>query len=72
MMVIVFYRFRGQKASVSKLDVNGNVTIGASYAAVNVVPMAGGAAGTAILAATAGKWVLLVSNGTNWLTQMGN
>ena len=32
----------------------------------NVVPLAGGAAGTAILAATAGKWAHLVSNGTNW------
>lgn len=33
----------------------------------NVVPLAGGAAGTAILAATAGKWVMLVSNGTSWV-----
>lgn len=31
-----------------------------------VVPIAGGAAGTAILAATAGNWCELVSNGTNW------
>lgn len=35
-------------------------------ASSNVVPLAGGAAGTAILAATAGKWATLVSNGTNW------
>lgn len=33
----------------------------------NVVPRAGGAAGTAILPATAGAWALLQSNGTNWL-----
>lgn len=43
----------------------------AAYAVVsassNVVPLAGGAAGTAILAATAGKWAELVSDGTNWI-----
>jgi hypothetical protein len=32
----------------------------------NVVPVAGGSAGTAILAATAGKWADLQSDGTNW------
>lgn len=36
-------------------------------ASSNVVPVAGGAAGTAILAATAGKWAVLVSDGTNWV-----
>lgn len=36
-------------------------------ASSNVVPLAGGAAGTAILAATAGKWATLVSDGTNWV-----
>jgi hypothetical protein len=36
-------------------------------ASSNVVPLAGGAAGTAILAATAGKWCTLVSDATNWL-----
>jgi hypothetical protein len=35
--------------------------------ASNVVPLAGGAAGTAILAATAGTWATLVSDGTNWI-----
>jgi hypothetical protein len=35
-------------------------------ASANVVPQAGGAAGTAILAATAGKYCTLVFNGTNW------
>lgn len=34
--------------------------------ASNVVPLAGGAAGTAILAATAGKWARLISDGTSW------
>lgn len=36
-------------------------------ASSNVVPLAGGAAGTAILPATAGAWATLVSDGTNWI-----
>ncbi len=40
--------------------------------ASNVVPRAGGAAGTAILAATAGAWALLVSDGTSWQTLEGS
>jgi len=35
-------------------------------ASSNVVPLTGGAAGTAILA-TAGTWATLVSDGTNWI-----
>lgn len=38
----------------------------------NVVPLIGGAAGTAILAGTAGKWATLVSDGTNWTIMAGN
>ncbi len=41
-------------------------------ASANVIPLVGGAAGTAILAATAGKWAHLVSNGTNWVIMMAN
>lgn len=41
-------------------------------AASDVVPLAGGAAGTAILAATAGKFATLVSNGTNWIIMQAN
>jgi len=41
-------------------------------ASSNVVPLAGGAAGTAILAATAGKWAEMVSDGTNWVIMAGN
>lgn len=41
-------------------------------ASSNVVPLAGGAAGTAILTATAGKWAMLVSDGTNWEIMAGN
>ena len=37
-------------------------------ASSNVVPIASATAGTAILAATAGKWAELVSDGTNWIT----
>lgn len=36
-------------------------------ASSNVVPRGGGAAGTAILAATSGAWATLVSDGSNWL-----
>jgi Pectate lyase superfamily protein len=35
-------------------------------ASSNVIPQTGGAAGTAILAATAGKWAELTSNGSSW------
>lgn len=41
-------------------------------ASANVVPLAGGAAGTAILAATAGKWALLQSDGSNWQIMAAN
>lgn len=41
-------------------------------ASSNVVPLTGGAAGTAILAGTAGKWAILQSNGTNWVVTAGN
>jgi len=36
-------------------------------ASSNVVPLAGGAAGSAIVAGTAGNWAELVSDGTNWI-----
>ena len=36
-------------------------------ASSNVVPLVGGAAGTAILSAVAGDTAVLVSNGTNWI-----
>jgi len=40
--------------------------------ASNVVPLGSTTAGTAILAATAGKFALLQSNGTNWIVMMAN
>lgn len=41
-------------------------------ASSNVVPLAGGAASTAILAATTGKYATLVSDGTNWIIMQAN
>jgi hypothetical protein len=41
-------------------------------ATTNVVPLAGGAAGTAILAATAGKYCTLQSDGVNWQIMAAN
>lgn len=40
--------------------------------ASNVVPLAGGAAGTSILAATPGKWAMLQSDGSNWQIMASN
>lgn len=41
-------------------------------ASSNVIPLAGGPAGTAILAATAGKYATLVSDGTSWIIMQAN
>ena len=41
-------------------------------ASSNVVPRNSATAGTAILAATAGAWATLVSNGTNWVIMCGS
>jgi hypothetical protein len=41
-------------------------------ASANVVPLNGGAATTAILAATLGKWATLVSDGANWIIMQSN
>lgn len=49
--------------------ITANTVVSASS---NVIPLAGGAAGTAILAATAGKWAWLISDGTNWTIQAAN
>ena len=53
--------FPGRRLVVKTITANTVVSD-----ASNVVPQAGGAAGTAILAATAGKYAELISNGTNW------
>ena len=49
--------------------ITANTVVSAS---ANVVPLIGGSAGTAILAATAGKWAWLVSDGTAWQIVAGN
>lgn len=50
-----------------------NITATAvTSATANVVPLGSATAGTAILAATAGKFVMLQSDGTNWITMMAN
>jgi hypothetical protein len=41
-------------------------------ASSNVVPRTGTVAGTAILAASAGAWAILKSNGTNWIVKAGS
>lgn len=41
-------------------------------ASSNVVPLAGGAAGTALLSNTAGKWATLQSDGTSWIIMASN
>jgi len=50
-----------------------NVTANSlTSASSNVVPLGSTTAGTAILAATAGKFAMLQSDGTNWITMMAN
>jgi hypothetical protein len=41
-------------------------------AASNVIPLGSNTAGTAILAATAAKFAMLQSDGTNWITMLAN
>lgn len=41
-------------------------------ASSNVIPLAGGAAGTALLSNTAGKWAFLLSDGTDWNIMASN
>jgi hypothetical protein len=58
--------FTGRKLHLK--TTGGGSVISASS---NVVPKAGGAAGTAILGATAGTWAELQSDGTNWIVLSG-
>lgn len=54
------------------LTLRNTAAFAINSASSNVVPLAGGAAGTAILAATAGKYCTLQSDGTNWIIQSAN
>lgn len=51
-----------------KLYVKTIQNFSVNSASSNVVPLAGGAAGTGVLTGTAGAWCELMSNGTNWVT----
>jgi hypothetical protein len=55
--------FTGREITITNIGGAFATTSNAS----NVVPRAGGAAGTAILPATDGAWADLKSDGTNWL-----
>jgi hypothetical protein len=60
-------QFLGRNLSIKTLTANTVVS-----ASSNVVPIDSATAGTAILAATAGKWARLVSGGTNWIIMEAN
>lgn len=55
-----------------EITVKNTAAAAVTSASSNVVPIGGGAAGTAILAATAGKFATLVSDGTNWVIMAAN
>jgi hypothetical protein len=57
----------GKRLTVKTITANTVVS-----ASSNVIPRTGGAAGTAILAATGGAWATLVANGTNWEIMAGS
>jgi len=50
-------------------NITGNSVTSASS---NVVPLSSATPGTAILAASAGKYAMLQSDGTNWITMLSN
>jgi hypothetical protein len=54
------------------LYLNNVTAIAVTSASSNVIPLGSNTAGTAILAATAGKFAMIQSNGTNWITMMAN
>jgi hypothetical protein len=54
------------------LYLNNITAIAVTSASSNVIPLGSNTAGTAILAATAGKFAMIQSNGTNWITMMAN
>lgn len=59
--------FKNRRIAVRTITANAVVS-----ASSNVAPIAGGAAGTAILSAAAGKWASLRSDGTNWQIESSN
>ena len=59
--------YPGRKIMVKTITANAVVSNSS-----DVVPLIGGSAGTAILAATDGKWATLQSDGTNWIIMSSN
>jgi len=60
-------------SSIGRLLLFTNVAaVAITSASSNVTPLGSGVAGTAILAATAGKFCLMQCDGTNWRILMGN
>ncbi|MFA5166738.1 MAG: glycosyl hydrolase family 28-related protein [Candidatus Paceibacterota bacterium] len=58
-----------QGREISIMNTQAQLVISAT---ANVIPQAGGAATTSILAATVGKWCYLVSSGVYWQIMMSN
>ena len=54
------------------LYLNNVTAIAVTSASSNVIPLGSNTAGTAILAATAGKFAMIQSDGTNWITMTAN
>ena len=54
------------------IKINTWQAFGVQSNANNVIPQSGGAAGSAILTTTAGKWAILISDGTNWIIIQSN
>lgn len=54
------------------IKINSNQAFTVVSASANVVPLAGGAATTSILAGTAGKWATLTCDGTSWIITQAN
>jgi hypothetical protein len=55
-----------------ELYIRNTTAFAINSASANVLPLTSTTAGTAILAATAGKFAKLVGNGTNWVVMMAN
>jgi len=62
-----FEKHKGRELNIKTITANTVVS-----ASSNVAPLTSATAGTAILAATAGKWARLVSDGTNWRIMSGS
>lgn len=55
-----------------KIRLKTRTAFAVNSASSNVIPLTSNTAGTAILAATAGQWREIVSNGTAWVAMAGN